>query len=123
MNEETIEYTLQKYIFIQEKIKSLKAEAEKLKKEIRESMGEEREKKVGNFEIRIQERIRYKYDPYILEASVGPDILKLVKIESVDKKKLEGLVKAGIVSREDIEPAMKIVSRAEALVVKEVGRK
>ena len=103
---------------------TLKEEDEKLRNRMSEikSILQERIKKEGNLhvedkEFALKKRIRYEYDPGKTQKILGNKYLLVAK-QTVDKKKLAGLIKGGFITEEELEPAKVITKEITALVIK-----
>ena len=111
----------QEYLNLQEEEKRIKAKLAQLKALLTKDIELVGELKVDNKIFTFQERISYKYNPLKLRAVIGEDTAKIVIKEEVDVKKLQGLIKGGIISKESADEAREETRRVKALVIKEAN--
>jgi len=114
-----INEAMSEYLRLQGEMKEIKRKMDEVKKVIVDFAEQRGPQEYKNHVFKIQERVSYRYDPEKLKKAIGEDAAKLVIVEEVDAKKLQGLVKGGIVSKEAIEEAKEETRRTKALVVRE----
>ncbi len=110
---------MSEYLRLQKEMKKMKKQMEETKEVIMAFAEERGPQEYKNHVFKIQERVSYRYIPERLKKAIGEDAAKLVIVEEVDTKKLQGLVKGGIVSKEATEQAREETRRTKALVVVE----
>jgi len=73
--------------------------------------------------LELEERISYDYDPQKTEELLSPlHLWQPVAQMVVDKKKFEGLVKAGLISEEIKEKCKRELRKTKAIVIKKEGK-
>ena len=114
-----VEEAVNNYVRLQEREKEIKGLLAYWRAQLMKTIEEQQGLpiKVGNTECSIKERISYKYNPEKLKEAIGNDAAKLVIVESVDVKRLKGLIKGGIVSEVQTDHAKEVTKRVKALIV------
>ncbi len=108
---------MSEYLRLQGEMKKMKKQMDEAKEVIMAFAEERGPQEHNGYIFKIQERVSYRYNPGKLKKAIGEDAAKLVIVEEVDTKKLQGLVKGGIVSKEATEQAREETRRTKALVV------
>ncbi len=114
-----INEAMSEYLRLQGEMKEIKKKMDEAKKVIMAFAEERGPQEHDGHIFKIQERVSYRYDPGKLKKAIGEDAAKLVIVEEVDTKKLQGLIKGGIVPKEATEKAKEEARRTKALVVVE----
>jgi len=120
ITDEQFKNKAREYIAKKQAAKTLNHEISSLKDELLEVLRDLQSIDVGNgFILELQERHTYDYDPQATKLRLLPlNLWEAVKDIRVDKKKIEGLVKAKILQPSLLKECKRTLSSSETILIK-----